>query len=474
MIQRAAQMEPEEAGMGRTATSCPKVAKDETTDAPIIDFPSLGSADVAIFWDYQNVQIPKWCAPTTASESIRKKVAKYGRIVEKRLYYDSRQLTEDAALRSELDLSGFTLVDCPSRNRKETLDKKLIVDVLCFAWERASLGTKACVVLITSDGDYSYAVARLRDIGVFTVIIYRPDIVAKVLIDNANVVMSWEFQVLGGPPANEDDDDDREIKKEEQLTLSIASASSSHQEQSSNAEENEAGPVVKQPTLQTRGKFALFSSVVLNAQYRNVREGISVYASWASQAMTAALFYEKVGEKDRDAYIHIRTLATEKGVIEWGRRNLQAPGKPVIKVKSLDDQREGLSPETYVRLTYAGLAVLKPGIAAKESDWTMVQHKLDSRAHGLQEEVPESSARLSSPTVAAPNVRNKDKLFVGGLAWQTTEDSLRSYFKQFGPISHVVVLQGKGFGFVHFRHADSVEAVLKPPKNHVVDLKVVE
>ena len=117
------------------------------------DFPTVGPADVAIFWDYENVRIPAWCPATAASEGIRNKVAKYGRIVEKRLYYDSRQPTEYMAPRSELDLSGFTLVDCPSRNRKETLDKKLIVDVLCFAWERASLGAKACVVLITSDGD---------------------------------------------------------------------------------------------------------------------------------------------------------------------------------------------------------------------------------------------------------------------------------------------------------------------------------
>ena len=33
--------------------------------------------------------------------------------------------------------------------------------------EGASLGANTGVVLITSDGDYSYALARLRDIGVF-------------------------------------------------------------------------------------------------------------------------------------------------------------------------------------------------------------------------------------------------------------------------------------------------------------------
>ena len=152
------------------------------------------------------MQIPAWCPVTKAAERIRNKVAKYGRIVEKRFYYDSRQPAELLAPRSDLDLSGFTLVDCPSRGKKETLDKKLIVDVLCFAWERASMGSKACVVLITSDGDYSYALARLRDIGVFTVLMYCPDSVAKVLIDNANVVMSWK-DALGGPPASQGEED---------------------------------------------------------------------------------------------------------------------------------------------------------------------------------------------------------------------------------------------------------------------------
>lgn len=81
-----------------------------------ISFPKVGSADVAVFWDFENVRIPAWCPATTAAENIRNKVTKYGRIVEKRLYYDSRQAAELSAPRADLDLSGFTLVDCPSRN----------------------------------------------------------------------------------------------------------------------------------------------------------------------------------------------------------------------------------------------------------------------------------------------------------------------------------------------------------------------
>ena len=227
---------------------------------PVIDFPTVGSADVAVFWDFENVRLPAWCPATKAAEEIRNKVAKYGRIVEKRLYYDSRQPTELSAPRSDLDLSGFTLVDCPSRNRKETLDKKLIVDVLCFAWERASMGAKACVVLITSDGDYSYAMARLRDIGVFTVVIYRPDVVAKVLIDNANVVMSWEFDVLGGPPASQIEDEsevDEEDAAEDDCESGAKTATTEHTE-GADEKEHPTLPVVKKPNLQTREKFALF------------------------------------------------------------------------------------------------------------------------------------------------------------------------------------------------------------------------
>ena len=440
-----------------------KVGSHPTVDAKT-DFPTVGSADVAIFWDFENVRIPAWCPATTAAEGIRNKVVKYGRIVEKRLYFDSRRLTETETPRSELDLSGFTLVDCPSRNRKETLDKKLIVDVLCFAWERASLGAKACVVLITSDGDYSYALARLRDIGVFTIVIYRPDIVAKVLIDNANVVISWEHDVLGGPPLNDDGADGHDLSQGRDKATTLV-------DESIDCKSGELEVLVKQPDVQTRGKFALFCSVVLNAQQRNVQEGISLYSSWASEAGAASTFYEKVGEKDRKVYIDIRTLAFQKRFIEWGRRNLAAPGKPVIKVKDRDERTEKLSLETYLRLTYSGLSVLKPNMAAKASDWTMVLPKVKSKLLSKTESRDETFSMSSSSVQDAK--ASKGSLFVGGLAWQTTEDSLRSYFRQFGPLKSVVVIPGRGFGFVRFCDSCNAETVLES-NDHKVDEKLVD
>jgi hypothetical protein len=432
---------------------------DEETSE--LKLPKLGPADVAIFWDYENVRIPAWCPPSTATEGIRNKVAKYGRIVEKRLYYDSRQPTEAAAPRAELDLSGFTLVDCPSRNRKETLDKKLIVDVLCFAWERVSMGAKACVVLITSDGDYSYVVARLRDIGVFTVVFYRPDNVAKVLIDNSNIVMSWEFDVLGGPPSQIDD--------EVSTIVTTESTNIGKNRDSEEVLDNQQEVVsVKQPNQQQREKFAIFCNVVLNAQYRNVQEGISVYSSWATEGTVGSSFYEKIGDKDRVLYQDIRTLASQKGFVEWGRRNLALPGKPVIKVRNRDDRTEELSHESYLRLTYCGLALLKPNISSQEDDCKIV---LPRKA---QVETSTENGSLKTHSGLSKGSKSIKNLFVGGLAWQTTENSLHSYFRQFGPLESVTVMHGRGFGFVLFKESNDANGVLKHTEPHMVDKRIIE
>lgn len=71
-------------------------------------------------------------------------------------------------------------------------------------------------------------------------------------------------------------------------------------------------------------------------------------------------------------------------------------------------------------------------------------------------------------------ISSNGKLFVGGLAWQTTEDSLRSYFKQFGPLAHLVIMEGRGFGFVTFQKPSDAEIVLKKVGRHLVDNKSIE
>jgi len=71
------------------------------------------------------------------------------------------------------------------------------------------------------------------------------------------------------------------------------------------------------------------------------------------------------------------------------------------------------------------------------------------------------------------------KMFVGGLSWQTTPESVREYFSQFGDVAEVMVMKdpatrrSRGFGFITFTQASSVGKVLNYPA-HQLDGKLIE
>ena len=69
-------------------------------------------------------------------------------------------------------------------------------------------------------------------------------------------------------------------------------------------------------------------------------------------------------------------------------------------------------------------------------------------------------------------------MFVGGLNWDTSEESLRRYFGQFGPISSCTVMRdsasgrSRGFAFVTFSDPKSVNAVMV--REHFLDGKIID
>ena len=71
------------------------------------------------------------------------------------------------------------------------------------------------------------------------------------------------------------------------------------------------------------------------------------------------------------------------------------------------------------------------------------------------------------------------KMFIGGLACQTTPEGLREYFSQFGNVAEVTVMKdpathrSRGFGFITFSQAGSVNKVLKFPV-HRLDGKMID
>ncbi|KAL2081616.1 hypothetical protein ACEWY4_023469 [Coilia grayii] len=71
------------------------------------------------------------------------------------------------------------------------------------------------------------------------------------------------------------------------------------------------------------------------------------------------------------------------------------------------------------------------------------------------------------------------KLFIGGLSFETTEDSLRAHFEQWGKLTDCVVMRdptnkrSRGFGFVTYSCVGEVDAAMGA-RPHKVDGRVVE
>ncbi|XP_036386345.1 heterogeneous nuclear ribonucleoprotein A1-like [Megalops cyprinoides] len=71
------------------------------------------------------------------------------------------------------------------------------------------------------------------------------------------------------------------------------------------------------------------------------------------------------------------------------------------------------------------------------------------------------------------------KLFIGGLSFETTDESLRAHFEQWGTLTDCVVMRdpntkrSRGFGFVTYSSVSEVDAAMEA-RPHKVDGRVVE
>ncbi|KAF3492163.1 RNA-binding domain-containing protein [Arthroderma uncinatum] len=63
------------------------------------------------------------------------------------------------------------------------------------------------------------------------------------------------------------------------------------------------------------------------------------------------------------------------------------------------------------------------------------------------------------------------KLFIGGLAWHTTDETLRAGFQPYGSIEEAIVvkdrdtLRSRGFGFVRFSNSGEADAAMEAMNN---------
>lgn len=79
----------------------------------------------------------------------------------------------------------------------------------------------------------------------------------------------------------------------------------------------------------------------------------------------------------------------------------------------------------------------------------------------------------SAASFHQPTEKNQVKLFVGGLAFSTSENHLLSYFQSFGKVENTIVMRekltqrGRGFGFVLLSFNDEDEA--QQVKRQIID-----
>ncbi|KAJ8078548.1 hypothetical protein PM082_012831 [Marasmius tenuissimus] len=153
---------------------------------------------VAVFWDYENCAPPSNASGYSVMGEIRKVAQRYGCIKICRGYADLSELSSPRSvmLRSELQCSGLSMIDCPHNGRKNVADQMMIVDMLTFAIDNE--GDGSTIILISGDRDFAYPVSILR-FRMYQVVVISPTLPGAHLSlrSQASTFLDWTVMMNG-------------------------------------------------------------------------------------------------------------------------------------------------------------------------------------------------------------------------------------------------------------------------------------
>ncbi|EUC57673.1 NYN domain protein [Rhizoctonia solani AG-3 Rhs1AP] len=209
---------------------------------------------VGIFWDYENCAPPSGTPGYVVAERLRATCSAHGSVTQFRAYLElstpppttplpsasvepsssdlSRVPTspKTLVLRSELQSSGVSLIDCPHNSRKNVADSMLACDLVCFALDNptppnpqipyasylptspysipntpfstmfptSAPSPKTTIVLISGDRDFAYPLAVLKARKYEVGLIVPPGGAHPALRAQATWVMNWKDVLEGG------------------------------------------------------------------------------------------------------------------------------------------------------------------------------------------------------------------------------------------------------------------------------------
>ncbi|OQV00205.1 RNA recognition motif aka RRM, RBD, or RNP domain-containing protein isoform 4 [Cladophialophora immunda] len=122
----------------------------------------------------------------------------------------------------------------------------------------------------------------------------------------------------------------------------------------------------------------------------------------------------------------------------------------------------------------------EPEIAYDPTSFDTEPQDQDEPINGTHspKQVQETSEKPSQPEVFNVNMKEDGKMFIGGLNWETTDQSLHDYFSQFGEVQECTVMRdsatgrSRGFGFLTFKDPKTVNTVMV--KEHFLDGKIID
>ncbi|KAJ3572495.1 hypothetical protein NP233_g3048 [Leucocoprinus birnbaumii] len=158
--------------------------------------------DVAVFWDLDTCPIPRSTSGYELVEKVRLLSQQLGVVKSFRGYADLTcfGLSRSLHLRSELQSSGVSLIDCPTTEHRSIASKTMIVDMLTHAVDNSPPST---LLVIAGNNDFAYAISILR-LRRYDVVLVCP----KALVgehSQASVYLDWFNDILGYTPPDLDD-----------------------------------------------------------------------------------------------------------------------------------------------------------------------------------------------------------------------------------------------------------------------------